>query len=202
VTIRHIGIDFDNTIVCYDDVFYKAALERNLIPVSVLPNKTSVRDFFRASQREDEWTQLQGYIYGSRMDLAHPFPGIALFFAACQTHSIKISIISHKTKHPFLGPPYDLHAAALQWLSSQSFFTPQIDIYFELTLQDKLQRIAQARCDLFIDDLPELLNHPSFPSEVRKVLFDPINQHLPNESWTTLSSWEQGLSILSLPQKS
>lgn len=198
---QHIGIDFDNTIVCYDDVFYKAALEKNLIPASITPNKTSVRDFFRASQRENEWTELQGYIYSSRMNLASPFPGVAEFFFYCKLHGIKISIISHKTKHPYLGPTYDLHEAARNWIASQSFFYPQIDIYFELTLQKKLERIAQTQCDLFIDDLPELLNEPLFPLGVHKVLFDPTNQHLPNKTWTTLVSWKQGLSILNPPQK-
>ena len=31
-----IGIDFDNTIACYDGVFHQAALERGLIP-PILP---------------------------------------------------------------------------------------------------------------------------------------------------------------------
>ena len=198
---QHICIDFVNTIVCYDDVFYKAALEKNLIPASVPPNKTSVRDFFRTSQQENEWTKLQGYIYGSRMDLAHPFPGIDEFFCYCNLHRIKISIISHKTKHPYLGPAYDLHTAAYNWIASQPFFHSQIDIYFELTLEKKLERIAQTQCVLFIDDLPELLNAPAFPSNVRKILFDPINQHLPNKTWTTLVSWKQGSSILTPLQK-
>ena len=33
VTLRmRIGVDFDNTLVCYDGVFHRAALERGLIP--------------------------------------------------------------------------------------------------------------------------------------------------------------------------
>ena len=39
-----IGIDFDNTIVCYDRVFHKAALEKGLIPADLPPSKGRVRE--------------------------------------------------------------------------------------------------------------------------------------------------------------
>ena len=201
MTMLHIGIDFDHTIVCYDGVFYKAALEQNLIPASLSPHKTHVRDYFRSIQREEEWTRLQGYVYGCRMELAKPYPGISSFFENCLNDGIKISIISHKTKYPYLGPKYDLHWAARNWLENQSFFNPKLDVYFELTLAQKLQRILAAECDLFVDDLPELLNEPAFPSKVHKILFDPANLHPINKAWTTLTSWEEGLSILKLHLK-
>jgi len=193
----HIGIDFDNTIVCYDDVFYKAAVEKKLIPAAFSPSKTQIRDFFRAEQRETEWTELQGYVYGARMDLAQPFPGVSAFFAHCQEHNIQISIVSHKTKHPYLGTQYDLHSAARKWLLQQPFFHDKIDLFFELTLQEKLRRIGQTECDAFIDDLPELLNEPNFPQKPRKILFDPGNLYQENTQWQKLSSWEQMPSILS-----
>ena len=31
-------------------------------------------------------------------------------------------LISHKAKTPFLGPPYDLHKAAIDWLTEYNFF--------------------------------------------------------------------------------
>jgi len=42
-----IGIDFDNTIVSYDTLFHRVALERGLIPISVPANKISVREYLR-----------------------------------------------------------------------------------------------------------------------------------------------------------
>lgn len=197
--MRHIGIDFDNTIVCYDDVFYKVAVEQKLIPENTPNNKTQIRNFLRSANREDEWTQLQGYVYGKKMDFANAFPGVDRFFEKCRNDGIKISIISHKTKHPFLGPQYDLHAAAKEWLFMQPFFQGQIDVYFELSLREKLERISRAGCGLFIDDLPELLSEPAFPSKVLKVLFDPIRQYRESRQWMTLRSWDQGFSILNSP---
>ena len=42
-----IGIDFDNTIVSYDDLFHRLATERGLIPAAFPSRKTSMRDFLR-----------------------------------------------------------------------------------------------------------------------------------------------------------
>ena len=65
-----IGIDFDNTIACYDGVFHAAALERGLIPAQLGRDKNSVRDYLNGAGRADDFTELQGYVYGARMDLA------------------------------------------------------------------------------------------------------------------------------------
>ena len=74
-----IGLDFDNTIACYDGVFHAAALARGLIPADLPPHKTSVRDFLNGSGRKQDFTELQGYVYGARMDLAQVFPGLIDF---------------------------------------------------------------------------------------------------------------------------
>ena len=41
-----IGIDFDNTIIIYDDVFYHCAIEFFNMPRYILADKPSVRDYF------------------------------------------------------------------------------------------------------------------------------------------------------------
>ena len=43
----HIGIDFDNTIVTYDNVFYEHAVKLGLIDKSVSKNKKQIRDEIR-----------------------------------------------------------------------------------------------------------------------------------------------------------
>lgn len=192
----HIGIDFDNTIICYDSVFYRVALEQNLIPRELNPNKTAIRDFFRAQGKEDVWTELQGFVYGSRIDLAAPFEGVGEFFSRAQNLPCKLSIVSHKTKHPYLGPKYDLHEAAKNWLLKQSFFTSQISCFFELTLAEKLQRIEKEACDFFLDDLPELLDEPLFPTKTGKILFDPNDRHPGRPHWKKITAWNQLASIL------
>jgi hypothetical protein len=194
-----IGVDFDNTIVCYDEVFHRVAREQNLIPDSVPVNKGAVRDYLRKVGREPEWTEMQGYVYGTRMADAQPFPGVLDFFRRTVKAGIPICIVSHKTRHPYKGPQYDLHAAALGWLELNGFFDPQriglsrSEVFFELTLPSKLARIHAAGCTHFIDDLPELLAEPDFPSAVSRLLFDPAGVHKAEhfrriEAWSFLQS--------------
>jgi hypothetical protein len=177
-----IGIDFDNTIACYDGVFHAAALERGLIPLELGRDKNSVRDHLNGAGRNDDFTELQGYIYGARMDLVAPYPGVAGFVAAARKTGHELFVVSHKTRHPLQGPKYDMHAAARGFLSAHGLMGDdalQIDpsrVFFELTKQEKIARAAMIGCDIFIDDLPEILTMPGFPDGMRRILFDPTNQ--------------------------
>src|ERR1700758_653152 len=72
-----IGIDFDNTTACYEGVCHAAALERGLIAAGIGRDKNSVRDHLNGAGRNDDFTELQGYVYGARMDLVAPYPGFA-----------------------------------------------------------------------------------------------------------------------------
>src|SRR5881392_3621645 len=71
-----VGLDFDNTIVCYDRLFHRLATERGLLPHGVAENKGAVRDYLRSIGREDDWTEMQGVGYGPRISDAEPFPGV------------------------------------------------------------------------------------------------------------------------------
>lgn len=177
-----IGIDFDNTIACYDGVFHAAALERGLIPPDLARDKNSVRDHLNGSGRKDDFTELQGYVYGARMDLVSAFPGFAEFIGAARGAGHQLFIVSHKTRHPILGPKHDMHAAARGFLQARALIgagEAQIDpanVYFELTKEEKVARAASLGCEMFIDDLPEILAMRGFPQSMRKILFDPDNQ--------------------------
>ena len=174
-----IGVDFDNTIVCYDALFHRIALERGLIPPDLPVNKSEVRNHLRRIGREPVWTEMQGEVYGSRMSEATAYPGVVDFFIFCRLARIPVSIISHKTLHPFVGEKHDLHQAARNWLERQGFFDPVVGLpreeaFFELTKEAKLARIASRGCTSFIDDLPELLREATFPN-IDRILFDPNN---------------------------
>jgi len=177
-----IGIDFDNTIACYDGVFHAAALERGLIPADLGRDKNSVRDHLNGSGRKDDFTELQGYVYGARMDLVSPYPGFAEFVTAARKAGHDLFIVSHKTRHPILGPQHDMHAAARGFLTdralmgaSETQIAPE-RVFFELTKDEKVARAKALACEVFIDDLPEILAMDGFPVGMHKVLFDPENQ--------------------------
>ena len=186
-----VGVDFDNTIACYDDVFHRAALEGGLIPQHVGISKGAVRDYLRNLGREDAWVELQGHVYGARFREAKLFPGVCEFFMRCRESAVAACIISHRTRYPAAGPRYDLHDAAHEWLETNGF--QDIPAFLELTREAKLNRICRERRSMFIDDLPELFAEPSFPMGVERVLFDPYELHaMPGvrvaKSWAEIES--------------
>jgi hypothetical protein len=196
-----IGIDFDNTIVSYDALFHKVAVEQGLVSPAIPVNKVLVRDHLREIGQEDRWTEMQGYVYGARMGEAISYPGALEFFQRAVNAGHDLAIVSHKTRHPYMGPKYDLHAAAREWVGNHLVINgvpilPPQKVFFELTKEEKLARVASLRCDVFIDDLPEILSAPSFPKFVRPILFDPERNH--QESIPSFSSWSAIASELAL----
>ena len=188
-----IGLDFDNTLVRYDDLFHQAARETGLIPDSVPNQKTAIRDWLREAGREDAWTRLQGEIYGLRIAQAPTFEGVLEFVHACKESDCRTIIVSHKTRHPVLGPSFDLHQAARTWLESRGFFDAGVDpadVYFESTQAEKIDRITSLTLSLFVDDLPEFLLEPSFPSGPKRILFDPSMRHPENSAYCRISNWK------------
>lgn len=197
-----LGIDFDNTLVSYDGVFHRAALDQGLITPEVGHGKDEVRGYLRSVNREDDWTALQGEVYGARMDLASLYDGAVDAIRALKERGAVIRIVSHKTKFPFKGPRHDLHEAARSFLALTgiaggpgALLAPE-DVFFELTIEEKLKRIASEKCTVFIDDLPEILTHQGFPRDVRPVLFDPLKAHAAHDHIERLRSWREAERLL------
>ncbi len=201
-----IGIDFDNTIVCYDRVFHRVAREQGVIPADLPMTKERVRDHLRAVGQEPVWTAMQGYVYGKRMDDAEPFPGVLEFLRACRDRGVEAFIVSHKTRTPYAGPAYDLHAAALGWMEARGLFDPagigllRERVFLEPTKVDKLARIGALGCTHFIDDLPEFLGEAGFPRGVTRLLFAPTGagsadpEVIHCASWTDIAGRIMGLA--------
>lgn len=197
-----IGLDFDNTIVCYDGLFHKLAREKGLIPADLPATKGCVRDHLRSVGREPDWTEMQGIAYGPRIVDASPFPGVKSFLGHCLKKEYRCVIVSHKTRYPYLGEKHDLHEAAHRWLTAHGFYdtsstglSPE-SVYLELTKQQKIDRIGLLRCDVFVDDLPEFLGEPSFPTHPKRILFDP-SQTCPDEVYyERAASWDRISAIV------
>lgn len=181
-----IGVDFDNTIVCFDPLFRSAALEKKLIPKNAAASKAGVREWLR-SKDNNEWTRLQGHVYGRLICRAKPFPGVKTFFSRAARQGHSVFIISHKTKKSALPPFLDLHAPARAWLRKQGFSERA---FFETSQQRKLWRLKKLKCEFMIDDLTEFLARPDFPKNVKRILFDPHKHHRSGR-FDRVSSWGQ-----------
>ena len=192
-----LGVDLDNTLCCYDGLFHAAALAQGLLGAETPPGKRAVRDALRAQGREADWTRLQGTIYGPGMVQAKPYPGAAGCLKRLIDQGDRVCIVSHRTRYPHLGPRYDLHAAALDWLRRQGFFGQDMldreAIFLEESAEDKVARIAALGCSHFVDDLPQILDHPGFPRHVRRILFGGVPQggRLQFSSWPELDLFLQ-----------
>ena len=120
--MKLLGLDFDNTLVHYDNVFYQVALEKKLIDKTIAPFKTAIRDHMRSTGTEEQFTLLQGEVYGLHILKAEPAEGMLEALYELRQQGIPMVLVSHKTRTPYKGPAYDLHQAALSWLEKYEFF--------------------------------------------------------------------------------
>ena len=179
--IRVIGVDFDNTLVGYDEVLYRVARQRGLIVAQAPRSKLAIREVIRESPGGDRaWHAVQTEVYGQCMDEARLIDGVPRFLERCRAHRTKVFIISHKTEVAVSEErTVCLREVAAAWMSGHRFFDPDglafapSDVYFESTRSEKVTRIAQLGCTHFVDDLEETFLDASFPEGVQKILYAP-----------------------------
>jgi hypothetical protein len=176
-TLR-IGIDFDNTIIAYDEVFCAMAKSHGLIDAGFTGRKQAVRDAIRLlPDGEHAWQRLQGQVYGKGIAGATMAPGFAAFLRRCRREGCLVAVVSHKTEYGHFDPErVNLRQAALDWMAAQGLFAgdhaiSRGSVYFEHTQAEKLRRIVALRLTHFIDDLEEVLTNRGFPPNIKRILF-------------------------------
>ncbi|BEV72221.1 hypothetical protein THUN1379_17030 [Paludibacterium sp. THUN1379] len=196
-----IGIDFDNTIACYDQAFARVACAMGLLDEASGLDKAQVRQRVREQAGEQAWMRLQGLVYGREIGLASVFPGFDQFVQRARQEGAVLRIISHKSRYGHFDPEQvDLRQAAMDWMQQRGFFAPDGlgfvagDVSFHDERGEKLAAIARQGCRVFIDDLPEVLLDGAFPPDCRALWFAPGNrQHPP---LTALPSWAMLSDVL------
>jgi len=196
-----IGLDFDNTIVCYDQAIAQLAEELFELPDEVPRTKLGLRDHLRANGRETEWTAFQGELYGPGMRYAQPFEGAITTMQQLVAAGHEIVIISHRSRRPYAGPPHDLHAAARAWvvdrLQSNGLFNGGESVpNFLETREEKVACISDLGCLAFLDDLPEVLQAPGFPAQTVGILFDPSGAKAALPGCRLIKAWPELIEVL------
>jgi len=192
-----VGIDFDNTIVTYDEVFSSAAAAIAGIGPQGGRQKREIRDHLRGlPDGELIWQRLQGHVYGKGISGATMFAGVGRFLRRCGAEHAEIVIVSHKTEFGHHDPDrVNLRDAARGWMAAQGFFAADgfaiapSNLFFESTRAEKLRRIAALNCDYFIDDLEEVLDDPDFPPGVTRILFSPSELPAQQRPYAVCRNW-------------
>lgn len=180
-----IGLDFDNTIVCYDKAIAELAETLPDLPADLPRTKLALRDFLRRSNREPEWTAFQGAIYGPGMTFAEPFPRALEVMQTLKTMGHSLCIVSHRSLRPYAGPAHDLHAVARGWVQERLACKGLVEresAFFYETREQKVAAVSALGCKVFLDDLPEVLGDDHFPKSCLAILFDPDDSHRSSDS--------------------
>ncbi len=190
-----IGVDLDNTIICYDGLFHRLAVERGLVPRDFQRSKKLIRDRIRElPEGEIEWQKLQAEAYGPRIGDASVFPGVRDFFEAANARAVRTFIVSHKTHYASYGDrEVSLREAAVEFLRAEGLLDylrdKDADVFFTETRQAKCRRVETLCCAIFVDDLLETFREPEFPRTTERLLFDPLNVYLESLPERRFSSW-------------
>ena len=119
----NIGFDFDNTIIIYDDLFYKVSKKYFELPENILPDKETIKNYYQKINKEKIFTKIQGLVYGNYIKEAKPADNIVSFMNLLNaSKEFNLFIISHKTKYPISGKKINLHTQANDWIEKNLTF--------------------------------------------------------------------------------
>ena len=184
-----IGLDFDNTIVNYDETFREIALKLKIIPKKWIGSKIELRTYLIKKNDENLWKKLQGLVYGKYMSKAKINPGLKAFLLKSKILNAKVFIVSHKTIHGHYDKEKNLlRSSALKWIRKNKI-TYIEKIYFESTILEKVRRIDKLKLNFFVDDLSLILNHEYFPKNTKKILYSKNIPKIKNKKIIYAKTW-------------
>jgi hypothetical protein len=64
-------------------------------------------------------------------------------------------------------------------------------VHFLETREEKIMKIVSLKCDVFVDDLPEVLSDSNFPKGTKGILFDPVDVNSDFQAACKITSWKQ-----------
>jgi hypothetical protein len=187
-----IGLDFDNTIVNYDNSFRLLSDKFLNLPKNIIKKKETIKNYLLSEGKESDWTEFQGLIYGPGISYAQLYPESINTIIKLLHNNYSINIISHRSKFPYKGKKYDLHKYANKWLHLKfdKKILENIDISFLTTKEEKIKKIIDKNCNFFLDDLVSIISEINIYSDCRCILFDPENLN-ENKQINSISNWNE-----------
>ncbi|HEY2900055.1 MAG TPA: hypothetical protein VGL59_05745 [Polyangia bacterium] len=166
-----IGVDFDGVVISIDRLIHRLAVEAGVITDDVPPRATEMRAWLERQGQAQRWGALADEAHGVWHADAPALSGVHDFFRRSRRRGLSLFIVGHR--------PGELWEKAQDWLARQGFFNPydialpRPSVFFEATLVAQTERVRALGCTHFISDRAAILEHPAFPGNVRKILFEP-----------------------------
>ena len=92
--ICSIGIDFDNTIVCYESIFQDLAEKNNWIQSENKLTKRDTKDrILDLKNGIVKWKTIQSIVYSDLISNAIPMQGVFEFIKKCNIHNVDVYIV-------------------------------------------------------------------------------------------------------------
>lgn len=184
-----IGLDLDNTIINYERSFLLNAKKIKLISSNFEGTKKDIKSIVINKKHGNyKWEKLQGLVYGKSIYDAKIYNGLKSFLEYFSKNN-QIYIISHKTifaHHDKNHTP--LRESAINFLKERKIICPKSEfninnLIFCNTLNEKVNKIKEKECDIFVDDLEKVFNSNNFPNKCLKILFTPSQKNSQFSSW-------------------
>ena len=189
-----IGFDFDNTLINYYGVFFDVAYAKGLVPHNIKKDKNSVKEFLHNNGQGELFTEIQGLVYGKEILRSKPSKNVlmGLNYLLKKEKKENLFIVSHKTQYPFIGEKIDLREAASRWIEkylkiNEKIIFPKKNIFYEPTIEKKIERIKDLKCDYYFDDLPIVIE--KLPSNINGFLYDPLDKYS-GDNLNKISDWK------------
>ena len=185
------GFDLDNTLINYEGACRRLCTDRGIKPTADENVRAALKRFCDTlPDGNAEWTRIQGWLYAEGLAFAEPFPGALECLRTLKGLGAHLYIVSHKSYFPALGSPKSLHTAATDWLKQYGIIDWAEGVFLEVSMADKLRRIAALNCLWFVDDLDVVLGAADFPKAVNRLQFCPDNNTL-DKPWKVATSWKE-----------
>ena len=94
----------------------------------------------------------------------------------------------------FIDILYQLFDYFNRIINSEGSSIRQNQVFFETTKQKKIERIIEAGCTHYLDDLPEILK--MIPTGIQKILFSPNEVQDRYKDWKVIKSWKELPSVI------
>lgn len=189
-----LGIDLDNTLICYDGVFLECSKYLGFTPETFKGGKREIKNYLHQRvDGEKNWQKLQGQVYGRWINNATLYSGAYRFLWRCKARGFSVEIISHKSEYGhFDDENVPLRNVAIDFLTQAGIYSSNdqsmIDnIQFCSSQEEKILCISEKNFDWFVDDLPEIFKSKQFPIGTKRIIFDPTGEKSLHNSDTSVS---------------